>query len=83
MNEPRDCSVSGDLAWFEGKPAVNEEWANPFHPLIASGAYCDESLALDGFKPSLGSNKGTWSTLANVSRYDPVPRPQLARLELQ
>jgi hypothetical protein len=37
MNEPRDCSVLGELAWFEGKPAVNEEWADPFHPLIASG----------------------------------------------
>ena len=83
MNEPEVCSVFGDLAWFEGKPVVNEEWADPFHPLIASGAYRGESLVPDGFRPLIEPTKGTCATLAQVSRYDPVPGPRLARPELQ
>ena len=83
MNQLRDCSVLGDLAWFEGKPAVNEEWAGPFHPLIASGAYRGGSLAPDGSTTLTKPTKGTCATLAQISRYDPVPGPRLARPELQ
>jgi hypothetical protein len=83
MNQLRDCSVLGELAWFEGKPAVNEEWAGPFHPLIASGAYRGGSLAPDGSTTLTKPTKGTCATLAQISRYDPVPGPRLARPELQ
>ena len=73
MNETWDCSVLGELVWFEGKPAVNEEWADPFHPLMASGAYRGESLVPDGFRPLIGPAKGTCATLAHVSRYELIP----------
>jgi hypothetical protein len=83
MNKPRDCSLYGNLAWFEGKPAVNDGRDGPLHPLIASGAYCDESSAPDGFRPLIEPTEGTCAMLAHVSRYDPVPCPPLARPELQ
>jgi hypothetical protein len=83
MNQLRDCSVLGDLAWFEGKPAVNEDWASPFHPLIASGASRLCMLAPSGLRTLIGPAHGAYATLAQVPRYDPVPGPQLARPKLQ
>ena len=82
MNQLRDCSVLGDLAWFEGKPAVNEDWASPFHPLIASGASRLCILAPSGLRTLIGPAHGAYATLAQVPRYDPVPGPQLARPKL-
>jgi hypothetical protein len=73
MNQLRDCSVLGDLAWFEGKPAVNEDWAGPFHPLIASGASRLCMLAPSGLRTLIGPAHGAYATLAQVPRYDPVP----------
>ena len=50
---------------------------------MASGAYRGESLVPDGFRPLIEPTEGTCATLAQVSRYDPVPGPRLARPELQ
>ena len=83
MNEPWDCSVLGELAWFEGKPAVNEERADHSTRSLHRVHHSCESLAPDGFRPLIEPTKGTCAMLAQVSRYDPVPGPRLARPELQ